>query len=68
MWNGCTISMKHWTQKRVAEVLGVSREAVKKWFTSNGTGTKASKPDARLSITSMPGSVYCATVAQYIRT
>jgi N6-adenosine-specific RNA methylase IME4/plasmid maintenance system antidote protein VapI len=43
---------KKWTQREVATVLGVSREAVKKWF-SNGTSTKAKqteKPDARVSV------------------
>jgi len=46
---------KKWTQKRVAECLGVSRETVRNWFTdktiSNGQTAKANKPDARVKLT-----------------
>ncbi|MEO1498756.1 MAG: helix-turn-helix transcriptional regulator [Planctomycetota bacterium] len=41
---------KRWTQAAVAAELGVSREAVSKWFTNNGNGTKACKPDARVKL------------------
>ena len=47
---------KHWTQKRVAEVLGVARETVRNWFStksgSNGqqANTSKPKPDARVKV------------------
>lgn len=42
---------KKWTQKRVAEVLGLSRETVRDWWDiSNGESANANNPDARLSI------------------
>jgi ParB-like chromosome segregation protein Spo0J len=43
---------KKWTQKRVAELLGVSQQSVAKWFSSNTTSSKATKPtpDARVKV------------------
>lgn len=43
---------KKWTQKRVAATVGVTRQAVAKWWdTSNATSCITSKPDGRLSLT-----------------
>lgn len=44
---------KKWTQKRVAECLGVDRTTVAKWFTTNvnGHNTHKTQPDARVKLT-----------------
>ena len=45
---------KHWTQKRLSEVFGISRTAVSHWFNrdrSNDTSVNASNvPDARVKV------------------
>jgi len=45
---------KHWTQKRVSEVLGVGQQTVSDWFqagTNTGSGnTSKPKPDARTKV------------------
>jgi hypothetical protein len=43
---------KRWTQQAVGALLGVARETVRNWFTTNGheaNGSKTPKPDARVS-------------------
>jgi predicted transcriptional regulator len=44
---------KKWTQKAMAEALGLTRECVSAWFnrpTTNGTSTRSCKPDARVKV------------------
>ena len=43
---------KRWTQKRVAEALGVSHQTVSLWFGSNSSAgiTSKPKPDARVKV------------------
>ena len=44
---------KQWTQQAVGALLGVSRETVRNWFSTNGheaNGTKTPKPDARVKL------------------
>jgi DNA-binding transcriptional regulator YdaS (Cro superfamily) len=42
---------KRWTQKAVAELLGVARETVRDWFDiTNGVSAKANTPDARVKL------------------
>ncbi len=43
---------RKWTQKRVAEVLGVAQKTVSDWFTSNigGDNTGKPSPDARIKL------------------
>lgn len=45
---------KKWTQKRIASVLGVTQQAVAKWFISDTTSCNANtadeKPDARIKL------------------
>ena len=44
---------KRWTQEAVGTLLGVARETVRDWFTTNGgdaNGSKAPAPDARVKL------------------
>ena len=44
---------KRWTQQAVGALLGVARETVRDWFTTNGgaaIGSKTPKPDARVKL------------------
>jgi predicted XRE-type DNA-binding protein len=44
------VDAKRWTQKAVAELLGVGRQTVSDWFTTNADAGKGSKPDARVKL------------------
>lgn len=44
------LDAKKWTQAKVAKTLGVSRESISKWFTTNGKDTNSCKPDARVKV------------------
>jgi len=41
---------KRWTQKAVAELLGVDQSTVARWFSSNIQEHKGTKPDARVKL------------------
>jgi len=41
---------KRWTQKQVAELLGVARPTVVAWFSTNVSADKGTKPDARVKL------------------
>ena len=42
---------KRWTQKAVAEVLGVAQRTVSSWFIPSSTGAKRNKPNATVKVT-----------------